>query len=99
MIEKFNEFIESKTELKKQELIESQNIGVSAKKEFIEIFKNSRSIWIVKGKSHFLVRLPKPTKDQMIVRQLEDKINSEYKAKVFKLEIDKLKPKMKKLED
>ena len=36
----------------------------------------------------------------MKVRQLEeDKINSEYKAKVFKLEIDELKTKMKKLED
>ena len=92
MTEKFNEFIESKTELRKQELIKSQNIGVSAKKEFIEIFKNSQSISSVKGKSHFLARVPKPTKDQMKVRQLEeDKINSEYKAKVFKLEIDELK--------
>ena len=100
MTEKFNEFIESKTELRKQELIKSQNIGVSAKKEFIEIFKNSQSISSVKGKSHFLARVPKPTKDQMKVRQLEeDKINSEYKAKVFKLEIDELKTKMKKLED
>ena len=35
----------------------------------------------------------------MRVRQLEEeKTNSEYKAKVFKLEIDKLKLKMKKLE-
>ena len=96
----FNEFIESKVNIRKQELIQSQNISIAAKPEFIKIFKNSESISNSKGKSHFLARMPKPTKDQNKIRQLEEeKKDSYYKEKVFKLEIEELKTKMQKLED
>ena len=96
----FNEFIESKENIRKQVLIQSQNISIAAKPEFIKIFKNSESISNSKGKSHFLARMPKPTKDQNKIRQLEEeKKDSYYKEKVFKLEIEELKTKMQKLED
>ena len=79
MTEEFNKFIESKVEIRKQEIINSQNIGITTKPEFIKIFKNSQSISSMKGKSHFLTRVPKPTKEQMKIRELkEDKSNNEY---------------------
>ena len=54
----------------------------------------------MKWKSHFLARVPKPTKEQMKIRELEkDKSNNEYKIKVFKLEIQELKDKMMRMED
>ena len=100
MTEEFNKFIESKVEIRKQEIINSQNIGITAKPEFIKIFKNSQPISSMKGKSHFLARVPKPTKEQMKIRELEeDKSNNEYKSKVFKLEIQELKDKMMRVED
>ena len=81
-------------------MIDAQNIGVSAKPEFIEIFKNSQSISSMKGKSHFLARMPRLSRDQLKVKQLEEeKQNNEYKVKVFKLEMEELKTKLKKLEE
>ena len=98
--EEFNKFIGEKVEIRKQEFIKSQNISVSVKPEFLKIFKNSQSISYSKGKSHFLARMPRPTKDQEKIKQLEEeKVDSYYKAKVLKLEIEELKDKMKKLED
>ena len=67
----FNEFIESKVNIRKQELIQSQNISIAAKPEFIKIFKNSESISNSKGKSHFLARMPKTTKDQIKLDSLK----------------------------
>ena len=100
MAGQFNKFIETKIDTRNIDLIQSQNIGISTKPEFIEIFKKSQSISSVKGRSHFLVRDPKPTKDQLKIRQLEEeKVNNEYKSKVFKLEIDELKTKLKKMEE
>ena len=99
MTREFNNFIESKISIRKNELIHSQNIMISAKPNFLEIFKNSQSISSMKGRSHFLARMPKPTKEQLKVKQLEEeKINADYKVKVFKLEIDELKIKLEELE-
>ena len=39
-------------------------MGVHKKEELIDIFKKSNSISIMKGKSNFLTRIPKLTKDQ-----------------------------------
>ena len=92
LTEDFNAFIEDKINIRKQELIKSQNISVSVKPEFDKIFQNSQSISSSKGKSHFLARMPRPTTDQEKIRQLEeDKSDNFYKAKVLKLEIEELK--------
>ena len=54
----------------------------------------------MKGILTFFARIPKPSKDQMRVRQFKkEKTNSEYKVKMFKLEVEELKLKMKKLEE
>ena len=100
LTEDFNAFIEDKIDTRKQELIKSQNVSFSVKPEFVKIFQNSQSISSSKGKSHFLARMPRPTKDKEKIRQLEEeKSDNFYKAKVLKLEIEELKEKMKKLED
>ena len=59
--DKFQKYIESKIEERKQQLINSQNLGISVQPEFIKLFKQSKSISTVKEKSHFLARIPKPT--------------------------------------
>ena len=61
--DKFQKYIELKIEERKQQLINSQSFGVSVRPEFIKLFKQSKSISTVKGKSHLLTRVPKPTKD------------------------------------
>ena len=52
------------------------------------------------GKSHFIARIPRLSRDQLKVKQLEEeKLNNEYKVKLFKLEMEELKTKFKKLEE
>ena len=100
MTSQFKKFIETKIDTRNIDLIQSQNLGISTKPEFIKIFKKSQSISNVKRKSYFLVRAPKPTKDLLKIRQLEEeKVNNKYKSKVFKLEIDELKTKLKEMEE
>ena len=43
---------------------------IDAKDKFISIFKNSQSIFTSKGKSQFLVRTSKKTKDQHMIQDL-----------------------------
>ena len=63
--------------MRKKEMIDAKNIDVCAKLEFIEIFKNSQSISSMKGKSHFLARMPMLSRDQLKVKQLEEeKLNN-----------------------
>ena len=45
------------------ELLKSSNLALSVKPETLDIFKSSQAISIVSGKSHFLTRDPKATKD------------------------------------
>ena len=84
----FKEYISQKVLDRKESIYKSQNLSTSIKPEFIEIFKNSESVSLHKGKSHFLTRLPKKTKYQTeaeyyklkneetksIVKELEEKI-------------------------
>ena len=70
--EKFKEFINSRIKKRNKELIESQNLGIKVNREFINVFKNSQSISTMKGKSHFLTREPKKTKDQLKIDKIEE---------------------------
>ena len=50
---KFKEFITSRIKKRNQVLISSQNLGISVKREFIDVFKNSQSISTMKGNRTF----------------------------------------------
>ena len=47
-------------------------MGISVQPEFIKIFKKSNYISTVYGKSHFLARMPKSTKDKLRIKGLEE---------------------------
>ena len=98
--DEFQEYINENVENRKLELINSQNLGIKAKPEFINIFKYSQSVSTMRGKSHFLVRLPKISKDQKLIKVLEEqKKGGEYHVKLLNKEIDELKQKILDLEE
>ena len=98
--DEFKEYIDEKVESRKLELINNQNLGVRAKPEFIHLFEHSKSVSTMRGKSHFLVRLPKASKDQKLVKVLEEqKKGSEYHVKLLNKEIDELRKKIQDLEE
>ena len=100
MREEFHKFIQEKINKRKQELIKSQNLGVKAISEFVNIFRRSQAVSTMKGKSHFLVRVPKENKDKTIVKKFEEeKSQNESKIKSLNKEIDNLKFKLQVLED
>ena len=97
--DKFKEFINIEIKRRNKELITNQNLGISARPEFIEIFRNSQSISTMKGKSHFLVRTPKPTKAQVKMNKLEEEKKEAYtKATLMQRDLDSLKLKIKEFE-
>ena len=61
--EKSQNFVQAKVEKRREQLIDTQNLWISVQPEYIHIFKASQSISTVKRKSHYLTRLPKPTKN------------------------------------
>ena len=64
----FQDFTKEKTEIRKHELIESKNFGIHAKPEFISIFKKSQAVSSMKGKSHFLTRMQRDSKEKMAIK-------------------------------
>ena len=73
-------------------MIASQNLDINATLEFLETFKSSQSISTTKGKSHFLARIPKITKDQHKFMVLEEE-NKELDSKtaLLRSELNELK--------
>ena len=55
-------FIQIVIEERRKALIESQNLGIIAKPEFINIFRKSNAVSAVKEKYHFLTRFQKKNK-------------------------------------
>ena len=98
--EDFKSFIAEKTEIRKQNLIESQNLSINAKPEFIDIFKKSQAVSLMKGRSHFLTRMPRITKDKQMIQDLEEE-KERYDSKVSNLieEIETLRNRIQQLED
>ena len=93
--DEFQEFIKMKVEKRNKEIISSQNLGIKATSEFVEIFKRSQSISTTNGKSHFLARNPKVTKEQQkIITLEEEKKELDSKASILKEELNDLKSKM-----
>ena len=78
-------FVDQAIDTKNKEFIDSQNLKVNDKDEFIEIFKKSKSISTMKGKSQFLARTPRITKQQQKLEALkEEKIGADIKVKILK---------------
>ena len=71
--EDFKTFTSDKIEIRKQNLIESQNLEIKAKAESIDIFKRFQVVFLMKGKSHFLTRISRITKDKKIYKILKKK--------------------------
>ena len=93
--DEFQEFIKMKVEKRNKEIISSQNLGIKATSEFVEIFKRSQSISTTNGKSHFLARNPKITKEQQkIITLEEEKKELDSKTSILKEELNDLKSKM-----
>ena len=68
----FQTFVAEKEEIRKQDLIESQNLTINAKPEFIDIFRKSQAVSVMKRRSHFLTRKPRVTKDKQMIKALEE---------------------------
>ena len=105
--EKFKRFIDQKVEERKQQIIKSQNLGISVNPEFMSIFKSSNSVSFVKGKSHFLARLPRPSKEQKNIQELEEEKreiiakaeNAENKLEELKLKLEELQNNLRDADD
>ena len=69
---KFQKFIDIKTEERRKSIIQSQNMQITVKKEFIDIFKTSKAVSLQNGKSHFLARIPKMNKHQALLNQVNE---------------------------
>ena len=48
-----------------QNWVESKNLWLTVKPKFLNLFKNSQSVSMSKGNSHFLARLSRKTKNQI----------------------------------
>ena len=74
-----------KVEKRNKEINSSQNLGIKATSEFVEIFKRSQSISTTNRKSHFLERNTKITKEQQKIITLdEEKKELDSKALILK---------------
>ena len=95
----FQEYVALKVSERKHEIIHTQNLSISAKSEFIKIFKNSRAISKQKGRSHFLIREVKETKDKKTIHMLEEETKeSNKKAKLLEDKLAELREKIADLE-
>ena len=68
----FQKFIKQKEDERRKELLQSSNLAMRIKPEFLDIFKSSQAISTVKEKSHYLTRIPKNTKDQISINILKE---------------------------
>ena len=98
--EEFHEFIQEKVDKRREELIKSQNLGITIKPEFEALFANSNAVSTMKGKSHFLTRMPKTNKDHQKIMKLEEEIKDNYsKEKELNRKIDELRSKIQEFEN
>ena len=58
----FKVFVDEQVILWKESIVKNQNMHITAKNKFVEIFKASKAVSLEKGKSHFLERLSKMNK-------------------------------------
>ena len=68
----FQKYIKIWEEKRREELLQSSNLAIRVKPEFLDIFKSSQSVSTIKGKPHFLTRNPKITKDKISISILNE---------------------------
>ena len=96
----FQKYIKIWEEKRREELLQSSNLAIRVKPEFLDIFKSSQSVSTIKGKSHFLTRNPKITKDKISISILnEEKKELERRSDAFQNEVKQLKNKLSRLEE
>ena len=89
-----------KVDQRKESIIKSQNLGTNVLPEFVNIFKSSNSVSLQKGKSHFLIRNPKETKQQMRLKEIEEeKVTTDRKLNACIKKLDEFASKIKELEE
>ena len=57
--DEFKVYVSDTLRVREQKVIKNKNLGVIVRNEFIEIFRNSKSISTSKGKTYFLARKPR----------------------------------------
>ena len=98
--EEFQSFISHNVMQRRAELIKSQNLSITAKPEFISIFRNSQLVSMHKGRSHFLTREPKLSKDKTTISNFEEeKQISRTKIESLENELHTLYEKIEELEE
>ena len=95
----FQKYIKLKEDERREELLMSSNLAIKVKPEILGIFKSSQAVSIVKGKSHFLTRDPKSTKDKLELKLPKEEKEVMKRSEEFEREIEHLKDKLIKLED
>ena len=91
--EEFKEFINDKWRARELKVIKNKNLGITAKNEFVEIFRNSKSISTSRGKTYFLAR---STRER--VEEIKD-FAGEEEEKHGENETDQLKKKIDELSE
>ena len=72
---------------------------ITANKEFIDIFRASKAVSLVKGKIHYLARKPKESKQHLLLEKTEEEIKESNRLiKLLKLKISELNSKIKDIE-
>ena len=98
--EEFQQFISQNIKQHRAELIQSQNLSFPAKPEFVSIFKNSQSVSMHKGRSHFLTRESKISKDKSLINKFEEeKQIANKKIDSLECELHKLYEKIEELKE
>ena len=81
----FKLFVDQSIDTRNKEFIDTQNLQVNAKDEFIEIFKLSKSIFYNERKILIFCKVAKKTKQQQKLKALkEEKIRADVKIKNLK---------------
>ena len=96
----FQQFIDIQIDKRKQHLIDTQNLSMKIKPEFEKIFKESKSLSIESGKSHFLTRPPIKSIDKIkLEKAKEETKNCYYQIDIMNNEIKNLKEKLESVEN
>ena len=85
---------------RKENIIKSQNLRANILPQFASIFKVSNSVSLNKGRSHFLIRTPMETKQQIKLKEIEEEKNtSDRRLGVCIKKLDEYALKIKELEE
>ena len=95
----FTHFVDARVQQRRRTMLQNQNMCISAKKEFVEIFKSSKSLSLEQRKSYFLARAPKVNKYLSKIDKMEKERNEDDQLQLkLRGKIDSLNSKIKEFE-